>query len=233
VQAALGKTAEARACLDELERLLEAVPAGTAPTGEPLGYLTATALALGDRERLVRLRPRLLPFEGSYADFLFDRLIGQIDALAGDRVAAERRLAAAEAIARREGMVWDLAAALETRARLALTGDRAAARRADALLAEAAGLVERGGNGPEARRLEALRRQLAPGAGRPTLPASLSAREAEVLRLVAAGLTNRAIADQLSLSEKTVENHLTSVYGKIGADTRAAAVAFAFRHGLA
>ena len=64
-------------------------------------------------------------------------------------------------------------------------------------------------------------------------PAGLSAREAEVLRLVVTGLSNRAIAQTLSLSEKTVINHLTSIYGKIGVDNRAAATAFAIRHDLA
>ena len=58
-------------------------------------------------------------------------------------------------------------------------------------------------------------------------------REAELLRLVAAGRSNREIAEALVLSEKTVETHLTSTYGKIGADNRAAATAFAVRHGLA
>ena len=58
-------------------------------------------------------------------------------------------------------------------------------------------------------------------------------REAEVLRLVAVGRSNRAIADELCLSAKTIENHLTSAYGKLGVDNRAAATAFAIRHGLA
>lgn len=65
------------------------------------------------------------------------------------------------------------------------------------------------------------------------LPAGLSARQAEVLRLVVEGQSNRAIANALDLSEKTVINHLTSIFQKIGCDNRAAAVAFAIRHGLA
>ena len=74
---------------------------------------------------------------------------------------------------------------------------------------------------------------LARGGARGRLPAGLTRREAEVLRLIAGGLSNREVADVLSLSEKTVENHLTSAYGKIGADNRAAASAFVVRHGLA
>jgi DNA-binding NarL/FixJ family response regulator len=61
----------------------------------------------------------------------------------------------------------------------------------------------------------------------------LSVREVQVLRLVAAGRSNREIAAELALSEKTVENHLTSIYGKVGADNRAAASAYAIRAGLA
>ena len=65
------------------------------------------------------------------------------------------------------------------------------------------------------------------------MPAGLSARQVQVLRLVVAGKSNRAIADALGLSEKTVINHLTAIFQKTGCDNRAAAVAFAFRHGLA
>lgn len=62
---------------------------------------------------------------------------------------------------------------------------------------------------------------------------SLSAREIEVLRLVAAGDTNREIAGELYLSEKTVERHVSNIFGKLGLSTRSAATAYAFRHGLA
>ncbi len=65
------------------------------------------------------------------------------------------------------------------------------------------------------------------------LPAGLSVREADVLKLVAAGRTNREIADRLALSEKTVANHLTRILGKTNSENRAAAAAFAVRNGLA
>jgi predicted ATPase/DNA-binding CsgD family transcriptional regulator len=65
------------------------------------------------------------------------------------------------------------------------------------------------------------------------LPAGLSRREAEVLRHVADGLSNREIAERLFLSEKTVINHLTSIFNKTGAENRTAAAAFAIRNGLA
>jgi predicted ATPase/DNA-binding CsgD family transcriptional regulator len=63
--------------------------------------------------------------------------------------------------------------------------------------------------------------------------AGLSTREVEVLRLVATGFTNTQIADELSLSEKTVANHLTHIFNKTLCENRAAATAFAIRHGLA
>ncbi len=65
------------------------------------------------------------------------------------------------------------------------------------------------------------------------LPAGLTAREAEVLHLLAAGKTNRDIAVELVISEHTVARHLQNIYAKVGVSTRSAATAFAFGHGLA
>jgi non-specific serine/threonine protein kinase len=70
-------------------------------------------------------------------------------------------------------------------------------------------------------------------AGGQPLPGGLTAREAEVLRLVAAGHTDRQIAAVLVLSETTVGRHLTNVYAKLGVSSRAAATAFALRAGIA
>jgi DNA-binding CsgD family transcriptional regulator len=72
----------------------------------------------------------------------------------------------------------------------------------------------------------------AAGAGAAQPPAGLSAREIEVLRLVAAGLTNRAIADALTISERTVDRHVSNIFTKLDVSTRAAATAFAYRYGL-
>ncbi len=63
-------------------------------------------------------------------------------------------------------------------------------------------------------------------------PAGLTAREVEVLRLLARGLTNKQTAQQLAISPKTVGRHIESIYSKIGASTRAAAALFAVEHGL-
>ena len=69
-------------------------------------------------------------------------------------------------------------------------------------------------------------------AARPRPPAGLTEREVEVLRLVAAGLTNNDIASQLFLSGKTVSRHLSNIFTKIGVSSRAGATAFAFEHRL-
>jgi HD-GYP domain-containing protein (c-di-GMP phosphodiesterase class II) len=63
-------------------------------------------------------------------------------------------------------------------------------------------------------------------------PAGLTQREVDVLRLLARGLSNKAIAEHLVISPKTVGNHVEHIYGKIGCSNRAAAGLFAMRHGL-
>jgi predicted ATPase/DNA-binding CsgD family transcriptional regulator/class 3 adenylate cyclase len=64
-------------------------------------------------------------------------------------------------------------------------------------------------------------------------PAGLTAREVEVLRLVAQGLTDAQVAEQLVISPRTVNSHLTSIYSKLGINSRAAAAHFAVKHHLA
>jgi DNA-binding NarL/FixJ family response regulator len=61
----------------------------------------------------------------------------------------------------------------------------------------------------------------------------LTARECEVLRLVAAGMTNRSIANELFLSEKTVARHVSNIFTKLELSSRSAATAYAYQHGLA
>jgi DNA-binding CsgD family transcriptional regulator len=63
-------------------------------------------------------------------------------------------------------------------------------------------------------------------------PAGLTAREVEVLVLVARGCSTRQIARELGITPKTAGNHIEHIYGKAGITTRAAATMFAMRHGL-
>lgn len=70
------------------------------------------------------------------------------------------------------------------------------------------------------------------GSAPPATPSTLTAREVEVLRLVASGLTNKEIAARLSLSSRTVQHHTIHIYEKLGVNTRAAATLWAAHRGL-
>jgi DNA-binding NarL/FixJ family response regulator len=106
---------------------------------------------------------------------------------------------------------------------------RAAGAEDDAMIELRAALTgfERLGAEPDAAKASA--HLAGPGA----LPRGLTVREAEVLRLVAAGKSNRAIAAELVISEHTVARHLQNIFAKLEVPSRSAATAFAFEHGLA
>jgi ATP/maltotriose-dependent transcriptional regulator MalT len=90
----------------------------------------------------------------------------------------------------------------------------------------AKGMFKQLGAWPDVARIDALtQRGSAHSAG-------LTSREFQVLRLVAAGKTNKFIAAELSLSEKTVERHVSNVLTKLDVDSRTAAAAYAYEHKL-
>ena len=81
---------------------------------------------------------------------------------------------------------------------------------------------------PDLARVDALGRD---GSSTPVAH-PLSGRELEVLRLVAAGKSNRTIADELFISERTVERHMSNIFAKLDVSSRAAATAYAYEHRL-
>ena len=94
-------------------------------------------------------------------------------------------------------------------------------------LQAAVSAFERLGAAPDAHAAAALMM------GTTALPGGLTPREAQVLRLVAAGKSNREIAAELVISEHTVARHLQNMFAKLGVSSRSGATAFAFEHDLA
>jgi DNA-binding CsgD family transcriptional regulator len=159
------------------------------------------------------------------------RLLGELDTSAGRHADAtghlEHALALADACAAPYERALTLLALAELRA---ATGD---VWEAAALLDEARAICTPLSARPALARAEALTSKLTRAAPAPAnRPAGLTAREVEILRLVAEGLSNAEVAARLSLSPRTVNGHLTAIYGKLGVTSRSAAVRFALDHGL-
>jgi DNA-binding NarL/FixJ family response regulator len=195
------------------------------------------ALLLEDRERIACYIPRLLPFQRLFLDCLVDRILGELFTFQTAWSDAQDCLNRAEEMARREGLLSELAFTQVAQAQLALAqGGRGSVPRAHSLFEQALALFQGMGLHGQALAVQARLKQLparSTSRGAQSFPAGLSSREVEVLRLVVMGKSNRQIAEALVLSEKTVINHLTSIFNKTGTDNRAAATAFAIRHGLA
>jgi DNA-binding NarL/FixJ family response regulator len=92
-------------------------------------------------------------------------------------------------------------------------------------LAAARRTYRRLGAAPDLAALGSISHAPTPAAG-----SGLTSREAEVLALVATGRTNRAIAHDLVISEKTVARHLSNIFTKLGVSSRSAATAYAYEH---
>jgi DNA-binding CsgD family transcriptional regulator len=195
-----------------------------------LAALVDVALTVPDVDAAAGAADRLAELaEGSGASILqamAQTAAGAVQAARGDARAAVTSL-------RRGSVIWrDLRLPYEAaRARVLLgLALRAAGDEDDAAVLElrsAIAAFERLGAVPDRDAATAL----LPGTD--ALPGGLSPREAEVLRLVAAGKSNREIAAELVISEHTVARHLQNMFVKMGVSSRSAATAFAFEHDLA
>lgn len=236
-QIALGKREDAYSNLIELERHLVTLPVGSLSTAPILTFVALMALALDDQERVEKLYPRLLPFSGQYYGFLVDRVLGEMVTLRRNWEAAKLHLSMAEERARREELRPELARILVKQAELEMKrGAQGSDTHAKDVLHHSLVLFEElnmsDSTGSVNRQLRSLVHRLDNSSPR-SLPADLTLREAKVLQLVVEGKSNRQIAQELGISEKTVANHLSHIFNKTTSDNRAAAAAFAIRHGLA
>ena len=202
-----------------------------------LTYLADAAAATGDTDAAEAIRHELEPFAGTvvvvaHAVAFYgatDRYLGMLDATLRDWESAESRFESALALNRGMGTAtWEAHTAYEYGRMLLARGRPEDAERAASLLASAAELAERIGMRALLERLAALK-----PAAASTLPDGLSPREAEILRLVARGLSNRGIGEKLVISEHTAANHVRSILSKTSCANRTEAAAYAHRNGLA
>jgi DNA-binding CsgD family transcriptional regulator len=159
------------------------------------------------------------------------RLLGELDTAAGRHAGAAVHLAAALALA--EACAAPYERALTLLAQAALHGAVGAPAAARVALDASRALLEPLQSRPALARAATLAARLfllQPAA--PAYPCGLTAREVEVLRLLAAGRSNREIAAALFVSARTVERHLEALYRKLDARNRTEAAAFALRHHL-
>jgi DNA-binding NarL/FixJ family response regulator len=157
------------------------------------------------------------------------RMLGILDTDAGAHVAAAAHFARTLALTDACHAPYERALTLIDQAEALVMMN--ANRHARGMLDEAKALCLPMGAVPSLTRIERLAARFDDATE--GLPAGLSAREVEVLRLVATGLSNVRIAERLFLSPNTVRVHLANIFAKIGVHNRAAATTFARQHGLA
>ena len=226
---ALGKLSQGQRCILELGWAVAELEAGSLPTAPGLADLVELSLGIGDMNSAAEYAEALRAFEGRMFLSLVDNVLGRFELARGNLRAAGSYLDRAERDARRAGLKPYLLSTLALQMELATRSEEGAAE-TPRQLPEALGLCRELGLEGRAGTLAA---QFGAGTRSGKLPAGLSPREVEVLRLISSGKSNREIARELFLSEKTVENHVTSILNKTDCMNRAAATAFAVRHGLA
>jgi DNA-binding CsgD family transcriptional regulator/tetratricopeptide (TPR) repeat protein len=204
-----------------------------------LVYLTDACAAVGDKELAALLRPELEPHAGTIVVVghgvacygAADRYLGMLAATLGDWEVAETHFEAALDVNRRMGApTWLAHTAYEYGRMLRARGRAEDASRAASLLSEAETLAK----GIGMPTLLARIGEVGPPIVQATLlPDGLSPREVDILRLVARGLSNRQIGEELFISEHTAANHMRSILRKTSCANRTEAATYAHRHDLA
>jgi DNA-binding CsgD family transcriptional regulator len=233
---AAGDTDTARALFARLVPTLDTLPVNirwpaiVAVAGE-------LAAAFDDPNTVARCYRLLAPYEGVYLASsygyrgAFARTLGILAGAAGDYQAADRHLGAAESMERRVGAPAERAMAQLAHARVLQARDaRGDHDRALGLAEQAARTARRLGMAPTLRDATGLAHELS-GVG-PDVIGSLTARERQIALLLADGLANRTIADQLAVSERTVESHVRNLLTKLGLANRTQVAAWTLRAGL-
>jgi DNA-binding CsgD family transcriptional regulator/tetratricopeptide (TPR) repeat protein len=204
-----------------------------------LTYLTDACAAVGDEELAALLRPELEPYAGTVVVIGYgvacygaaDRYLAMLAATLGDWEIAEAHFEAALELNRRMGATtWLAHTAYEYGRMLHARGRAEDASRATSMLTDAAALAERIGMPALLARIEGVGTGTVAAA---TPPDGLSPREVTILRLVARGLSNRQIGDELFISAHTAANHMRSILRKTSCANRTEAATYAHRHGLA
>jgi DNA-binding CsgD family transcriptional regulator len=201
-----------------------------------LTYLTDACSVLGDESIAALVYPELAPLAhanvmiGNLVAFYgaADRYLGMLAATLGEWTQAEEHFERAIGLNRRmEATTW-LAHTDYEYARMLLASRRDGRGRAAPLLEEADRLAAAAGM----RALRSRIRAIGAPAPRAAPPDQLSAREVQILQLVARGLSNRQIGLELFISEHTAANHIRSILRKTGCANRTEAASYAHRHAL-
>jgi DNA-binding CsgD family transcriptional regulator/tetratricopeptide (TPR) repeat protein len=201
-----------------------------------LTYITDASAAVGDEVTAGLVYPELAPIVGTNVMIghlvvyygAAERYLGMLATTLGEWDLAEEHFEGAIALNEHmEATTW-LAHTKYEYARLLLKRGRGEHGPTTALLAEADELAARGGMNALRNRIEGLGVHAAPV----RLPDGLSAREVEILRLVARGLSNREIGTELFISEHTAANHIRSILRKTGCANRTDAASYAHRNAL-
>jgi DNA-binding CsgD family transcriptional regulator len=236
-----GRTDQAQAEVERLATENLAALLRDAAWSLSLALLAYACHYLGDTQHAARVHELLEPYAdrtvviGRFGAFFLGPaayFLGLLDLTLGRPEQAVGRFEHAAALAGRMQARPMVAMSREGQARALLALDRPGDRpQARALLEEAAATAQQLGIHGLGERAAALLGELAAPAA-PAWPAGLTGREVEVLRLIAAGRSNRAIAQALFISPNTVLRHVSNIFAKTGVANRAEAAAYATRHGL-